>query len=208
MSHLKKLEINDTDVDNTGQKICKLICHFSPNEYFDNETLTVKLIYLNDELVKSEGTEIKWKKNPTLKKTTKNQKNKRTGQTRSIVKEQQLRSFFELFNDFVADQDEEKDDQNDEEEPPMDLYTAEETVNEISESLPYALEYYLDVNKEDDDAIEEEDEEEDDEDEEDNRHPHKKKASKNASRKDSEHQKGDKKAAPQPGAKQQECKQQ
>lgn len=169
--------------------------------------LTTKLINVNDELVKSEGTEIKWKHNPTIKKTTKTQKNKRTGQTRSIVKEQQLRSFFEIFNDYVLDQEDEKEEQ-DGEEPPMDLYTAEETVNEISESLPYALEYFLDINLENADAIEEEDEEEDEEDDEDaDRHPHKKKASKNASRKDSEHQKGGKPANP-TGAKQQECKQQ
>lgn len=170
--------------------------------------LSTKLIYVNDELVKSEGTEIKWKNNPTIKKTTKTQKNKRTGQTRSIVKEQQLRSFFEIFNDYVLDQEDDKEEQ-DGEEPPMDLYTAEETINEISESLPYALEYFLDIKNEDDDAIDEEDEEdeEDENDDEDDRHPHKKKASKNASRKDSEHQKGGK-PANQAGGKQQECKQQ
>jgi hypothetical protein len=207
LAHLKKMEINDADADEKGQKITSLTCHFTPNEFFENEVLTTKLIYVNDELVKSEGTEIKWKNNPTVKKTTKTQKNKRTGQTRSIVKEQQLRSFFEIFNDFVLDQEDDKEGQ-DGEEPPMDLYTAEESINEISESLPYALEYFLDIkNDDDEDAIDEEDEEDDDEDEEGDRHPHKKKASKNASRKDSEHQKAPK-AGNQPGGKQQECKQQ
>lgn len=201
-----EISVHTESKENPGQKETTLICTFAPNEYFENEKLTAKLLYDKDELLKSVGTEIKWKKNPTIKKTTKTQKNKRSGQTRTITKEEQLRSFFEIFNDYVPD--EEKDEEAQDEEPRLDLYALEETLDELSESLPYALEYYLGIVDEDDgddyDGEDDEDDEEEDDDE-DHRHPNKKK-SKTNSRKGSEHtnQKAGDKADP----KKQECKQQ
>lgn len=204
--------------EHPGQKETTFTCSFAPNEFFDNDKLTAKLLYDKDELLKSVGTEIKWKKNPTINKITKTQKNKRSGQTRTITKEEQLRTFFEIFNDYVPD--EEKDEEEGEGmEPRLDLYALEETLDDLSESLPYALEYYLGVVDEDEDDYDEEgedgdeDEEEDDEDEEDHRHANKKK-SKGNSRKASEHAhpktdtKADSKADPKAGEKKQECKQQ
>ena len=197
--------------DNPDQKETVLSCTFTPNEFFENEKLTTRLLYDKDELLKSVGTEIKWKKNPTIKKVTKTQKNKRSGQTRTITKEEQLRTFFEIFNDFVPD--EEKEDDNEQgEEPRLDLFLLEETLNEMSESVPYALEYYLGIvdDEEDLDGDDgEDDEDEDDEDEDDQRHPAKKKG-KQASRKESGNanpKTGDK-ADPKDAGKKQECKQQ
>lgn len=77
-----------------------IVFHFSPNDYFENETLSVKFIMANEnEAEKAEATEIKWKegKNVTKKFVTKKQKNKKTGKTREIKKEVDADSFFNFF---------------------------------------------------------------------------------------------------------------
>lgn len=79
--------INTVDEKNEDLKETKLICHFSPNEFFENESLTVALTEMNEEIVKSVGTEIAWKKNPTVEKVKKTQKNKKSGQKRVVEKE-------------------------------------------------------------------------------------------------------------------------
>lgn len=75
---------------------------FTPNEYFENEVLSVNLhIKEPRECTKIEGTEIKWKegKNLTRKTVQKKQRNKKTGQTRTVTKEEDCDSFFNLFKD-------------------------------------------------------------------------------------------------------------
>lgn len=218
LAHLVHIDAK-TDVDETdaGKKIVTISFDFSENEFFENKNLWVKLHSENDEAVRSEASEIKWKNNPTVEKTQKKQKNKRSGQTRIIHKEVQKRSFFELFNKYEADEDEEADKNQDEEAGNMNLYILEETINDILDMMPYALEYYLDARPDEDDegkTIEEEDEEDDedgdDDEDEDDEGRHKFK-----SRKSSEHQgkkkeaakgeKGDKGDKENP---KQECKQQ
>lgn len=66
LKHLHKLEYENEEGSNNF--IVKF--HFSPNEYFTNEVLTKKFfISEDDEVTKTEGTEIKWKegKNLTVK---------------------------------------------------------------------------------------------------------------------------------------------
>jgi len=61
---------NNDDDDNFT-----IVFHFSPNEYFENTSLSVKFFMANEnEPEKSEATEIKWKegKNVTKKFVTKN----------------------------------------------------------------------------------------------------------------------------------------
>ena len=197
---------------------------FSENEFFSNDKLTVKLVTHNDLAVKSEGTVINWKKdNPTVKKTSKTQKNKRTGQTRTIVKETQKKSFFEVFLNHT-EEDAEKEHKeagvDEEDESEMDLFLLEQTLNDFNDLMPYALEFYLDINPDTDESAggdgDEEDDEDEDEDEEEEEHPHKKlghkkhhkdskKDSKKPSRKPSEAEKKEGNAGDQ---KPQECKQQ
>ena len=99
----------------------------------------------------------------------------------------------------------------------MNLYLLEETINDILDMIPYALEYYLDVRPDEDDegkTIEEEDEEDDedgDDDDKDGSDDEDEARHKFKSRKSSEHA-GNKKQAK--GANndkdnpKQECKQQ
>ena len=214
LEHLVHIDAHtDEDENDSSKRIVTLTFEFTENEFFENKSLWIKLHSEHDEAVRSEASEIKWKNNPTVEKTQKKQKNKRSGQTRIIHKEIQKKSFFEMFNKFEADADEEPEDKQDDEEGSMNLYILEETVNEILDMMPYALEYFLDVRPDEDDegkTIEEEDEDnEDDEgdDDSDDEDRHKFK-----SRKNSEHQ-GDKKKQDKPAkqdkdAPKQECKQQ
>lgn len=217
LEHLVHIDAK-TDVDeaNDSKKVVTLSFDFADNEFFENKNLWVKLYSENDEAARSEACEIKWKNNPTVEKTQKKQKNKRSGQTRIIHKEVQKRSFFEIFNKYEGEDDEEAEQKNqDDESGSMNLYLLEETINDILDMMPYALEYFLDVRPDEDDegkTIEEEDDEEEDDndgddesdDEDGGRHKFK-------SRKSSEHQ-GNKKQAkdakPDKENPKQECKQQ
>lgn len=168
LDHLLHVEIKD-ETDPADPSLTSTILHlaFSPNEFFSNATLTTKLIQKDGDVIRSEGTPINWTKNVTMKKTTKSQKNKRTGQTRTITKETQLKSFFEIFNNFSTDDQDDKEEHHhgkDEEcqDPSMNIWELSGLLEQINDIIPYALEYYLGVVEED------EDEEDDVEGEEDN----------------------------------------
>jgi nucleosome assembly protein 1-like 1 len=74
--------------------------HFDQNEYFENQTLSVHLeIDEPREASKITGTDINWKagKNVSKKTIQKKQRNKKTGQTRTVSKEEDVESFFNFF---------------------------------------------------------------------------------------------------------------
>lgn len=144
---LEKIEISTMEnSENPKQRQIIFSCIFSKNNFFTNEKLTTKLFYNEETITKSKGTKIDWKKNPTIEKVKKIQKNKRTGKKRIIYKEIQKRSFFEIFKDFSLDSDILYN--VDEELASMDIDKLDENINEIIDTLPYALEYYLDVRPE------------------------------------------------------------
>ena len=90
---------------------------FAPNDYFENDTLSVKFTMLDEgQPLKSEGTEIKWKegKDITKKTVTKTQKNKKTGKTRTVTKTVDAESFFNFFKSITANDEEEGDDEEEE----------------------------------------------------------------------------------------------
>ena len=222
LSHLQHIEAKTVEDENDNEKKqITLTFEFSENEFFENESLWVKLYTANEDPEKSEACTIKWKNNPTVEKTQKKQKNKRTGHTRVINKEVQKRSFFEIFNKFEAEEEEENvNKNNEEEESSMNLYLLEETVNEILDMMPYALEYYLDVRPEDDDegkTIEEDDDDDEDDDQDDEKKDKDDESDESEgrhkfkSRKSSEHQGNknqDKKGKNNKDNPKQECKQQ
>lgn len=172
LDHLTHIEIaEDTDKTDSTLSFTTLNLEFEANEFFKNTHLSVKLFTKDGELTKSEGTQIEWLKNVTVKKTSKTQKNKRTGQTRTITKETQLKSFFEMFGNFTTEDADDKDEHKhgkDEEcdDSSMNIWELSGQLDQINDILPYALEYYLNVVQEDD-----EDDEDDIEGEEDNDSP-------------------------------------
>jgi hypothetical protein len=230
LEHLTHVEISDeTDKEDPTISSMILTLDFSPNEFFKNAQLKTKLVSKSGENQKSEGTAIEWTNNPTIKKTTKTQKNKRSGQTRTITKETQLKSFFEIFGNYSAEDADDKDDgKDDEEAATMNIWELSQTLDQVNDYIPYALEYYLGVVDEDDDDGDEGDDDEDEEDDQgedsdDDARKHKlrkagkgeaktnsKKDSKKASRKQSEaeKQKDDKPKEGTTDPKNPECKQQ
>jgi len=119
---------------------------FGPNDYFENDVV-IKEFDMKDErdAHKTECTEIKWKegKNVTKKTVKKKQKNKKTGQSRTVAKEVDQESFFTFFRN-MENKEEENDD--DEEEPDQELdhidrhtdigYTILEEILPYSSELP------------------------------------------------------------------------
>jgi len=137
---------------------------FSENEFFTNSELTMKLFYDKDrdETEKIESTAIEWKegKDATKKKIKKKQKNKKTGETRTIVKTVEGKSFFNAFITMEAPKDDEDDDsQGDAEEGPREKFEmAINTAEDVDEVLiPDALEYYLGIQEDIDDDSDAED---------------------------------------------------
>jgi nucleosome assembly protein 1-like 1 len=94
---------------------------FKENEYFTNKTLELQCLFkkdLEDEVQETKGTLIEWKdgKDLSKKKIKKKQKNKKTGETRTIVKTVPAESFFNVFESRTApDADKEDEDEIDEE---------------------------------------------------------------------------------------------
>jgi nucleosome assembly protein 1-like 1 len=88
--------------------------YFNPNEYFSNELLWIKAerdpegmdsSLDNSDIILIESNKIHWKpnKNLTKKKVKKKQRNKRTGQTRTLEKLVVIESFFNIFCNIAFD---------------------------------------------------------------------------------------------------------
>lgn len=117
MKHVTIVEhIAEEENDNFSIKFT-----FSPNEYIENESLTVRFVmFSEDQVEKTEGTEIKWKagKDITKKTVTQKQRNKKTGKTRDVTKTIDSDSFFNFFKtvevkEFGQEEDEEDDEERD-----------------------------------------------------------------------------------------------
>ena len=72
---LKHITHIDSEKEDKPVKSLKVNFHFGPNDYFDNQVISLKLIYKADseEVQKTEGTVITWKdgKDVTKKKVKK-----------------------------------------------------------------------------------------------------------------------------------------
>lgn len=93
---------------------------FKPNDYFENTILSLMTRFKDDtaeEVVETVGTVINWKdgKDLTNKKIKKKQKNKKTGETRTIVKSVPAESWFNCFESRKAPEDKDSGDEEDEE---------------------------------------------------------------------------------------------
>jgi nucleosome assembly protein 1-like 1 len=148
--------------------------HFSANEYFDNEVLSVQFhLQAPRDVTKTEGTKINWKagKDTTKKQVTKKQKNKKTGQTRTVTKEETVPSFFNLFGSIVAPPEDKELDEDEEKLQQDILDQVDIGYALIEEVIPFSLEYFLGVRKDfegegDDEDFEDDEGDDDDEDDE------------------------------------------
>jgi len=164
------------------QKTIEITLTFSENEWFTNEKLTLKVVFKkdqDDEVQETEGCLIDWKdgKDLSKKKLKKKQKNKKTGETRTIVKSAPAESFFNAFESRKAP--ESKEDQDDEDEEVEKLLDALDETMQVAmdfndlytfEALEYYLNFgqsaqdFLDMHGTGDDEDKDDDEDEDDSD--------------------------------------------
>lgn len=94
--------------------------HYKENEYFTNSHLELMVRFKDDqqdEVVETQGTLIDWKdgKDLSKKKIKKKQKNKKTGETRTIIKTVPADSFYNAFESRKAPEGVEDEDEEDEE---------------------------------------------------------------------------------------------
>ncbi|KAF9028672.1 NAP-domain-containing protein [Hymenopellis radicata] len=160
----------------------KITFLFSPNEFFENETLEKTYYYQEkagyfgdmayDHAV---GTEIKWKEDKDLTKEfeIKKQRNKTTNRTRVVRKSRPTESFFNFFTpptppgeEAIANGDIEEEELEElEEKVEMDYQIGEDLKEKI---IPHAIDYFTgkaleyDLMDEDEDAFEDLDDEDED----------------------------------------------
>lgn len=175
LKHLTKIDYKYSEDAATPHNFT-VTMHFTPNEYFDNEVLTTTFIMREPrDILETKGTEVNWKegKNFTKKTVTKKQKNKKTGQTRTVTKEEDVPSFFGFFKSIVAPEEDKELDEEEEQLQNDILDQMDIAYSLIEEAVPFSLEYYLGVRKdymggyEDDEDYDDEDDDDDDDDDED-----------------------------------------
>lgn len=158
-----------------------LAFHFNPNQYFDAPVLTREFILDPEKLTISKivSSKIEWKSedlNPTIEKKKKKIKNKKK-EVKTVTKVEEVPSFFNFFNDCDAtlakkEEKKEEDDEDEEEEDELEVIEEEYDLGLFvkEELIPYAIEYYLGIIKDeyggDDMYGEDEDDDEDDDEEE------------------------------------------
>jgi len=149
LQYLTNVTANETSKPPT----CSIELTFKENEYFTNEKLTLKVEFKDesrDEVVETIGTIVDWKdgKDITTKKIKKKQKNKKTGETRNIVKTVPAESFYNCFESRKAPEggrDEAAEDEDEETEKLMDaLDESMQIAMDFNDLYMWeALEYYL-----------------------------------------------------------------
>jgi len=160
-----------------------LFFHFNQNNFFKHTDFILHRHFILDEkqtIKKIESSKIEWENedvNPTVERKKKKLKNKsKPNEVKTIVKLEEVTSFFNFFKDYTAPENphhqshnNHKKSEDDEEESDENEFIEDEYEIGVfikDELIPYSLEYYLDlVDEEDDDDEEEEDDDEDDDEE-------------------------------------------
>ncbi|KAJ3927992.1 MAG: nucleosome assembly protein [Lentinula lateritia] len=174
--------LNENEKEYEGKPGFKITFIFSPNEFFENETLDKSYLY-QDEVgysgdfvyYKAIGTDIKWKEDKDLTKEyeIKKQRNKNTNRTRLVRKARPTESFFNFFNPPVPPSDEDLESGKYDEEELEDIEDKFQLDYQIGEDLkekiiPRAIDYFtgkaLEYEVMDDDEDDYEDLDDDDDD--------------------------------------------
>ncbi|GAW00114.1 NAP-domain-containing protein [Lentinula edodes] len=176
--------LNENEKEYEGKPGFKITFIFSPNEFFENETLDKSYLY-QDEVgysgdfvyYKAIGTDIKWKEDKDLTKEyeIKKQRNKNTNRTRLVRKARPTESFFNFFNPPVPPSDEDLESGKYDEEELEDIEDKFQLDYQIGEDLkekiiPRAIDYFTgkaleyEVMDDDEDDYEDLDDDDDDDD--------------------------------------------
>lgn len=152
LKHLQNIKFRSEDNDEKDEGQMHFEFHFSENDFFSNAVLTKSVTYSLSENrpIGSVGCNIEWKQDKNLTKKTiqKKQKNKKSGQQRTVTKEVTDESFFNFFQTIEIDEskfDDMEDEEIDQiqERNEIDFDIASVLHEEV---IPYSLEFYLDVH--------------------------------------------------------------
>jgi len=170
---LKHLTNVSADIKETGDFTLNFT--FTPNEFMEQTLLTRQHILnpTDNSPEKIISTEITWKSdemNPTIEKKQKKVKNKKTKDVKTVTKTEEVPSFFSFFKSYDISgkkKDEDKDEEDEDEEDEFEIIQEEYEVGLFvkEELIPYSIEYYLDMNKQDMGMEDDEDMEDEDDDE-------------------------------------------
>ena len=113
LEKLVHVETSSSETDVTKNYVLTLRMFFEKdNGFFKPEVLEVSVEYASQDKVKEiKGTVIEWVegKDPTKKKIKKKSKNKKTGETRQILKSVDCPSFFNIFKSLKPVEGEDND---------------------------------------------------------------------------------------------------
>lgn len=150
LMHLTDIERGFVEGD--PEKGDRLVFHFSPNDYFTNETLTKEYHTEYDEdhgeprITDVVGCDINWKsskKNLTVTVKQKKQRNKKTGQMRVVEREDPCESFFNFFSPPNPDKDDDDEDGDDEDFLEQEMEMDVEVGTALTQAVvPRAIFYY------------------------------------------------------------------
>lgn len=142
LKYLNDVEVKYSEED---KKSVTIVFHFNKNDFFEHNTIEKTYIFnkKEDNYTESKSTEIKWIGTAPNIKTVK-KKVKKGKSVSTITKEKKVDSFFNIFENKDKDdeEDEEDDDDIDNED---DLGTEADFI--INDLVPFAMEYYLDLQK-------------------------------------------------------------
>lgn len=173
LKYLTNVEVSHSEDD---KKSVTVTFHFSPNDFFEHSSLEKTYIFnkKEDNYTEAKSTEIKWLGTAPNIKTVK-KKIKKGKTTSTITREKKVESFFNIFES-KEKEEEEEDDEEEDLDNEDDLGTEADFI--VNDLVPFAMEYYLDLQKLGliDDFDHDHDHDEDDEDcDDDNKRKHKKK---------------------------------
>lgn len=138
LKHLTNVEIK---YDATDKKSFTVYFYFNQNSFFDHSILEKAYIFnkKEDSYTESKSTEIKWKgEAPNIKVVKKKVKKGKSIST--VTKEKKVESFFNIF------EDENEEEENEEEEKQHEDLASEADFIQ-NDLVPFAMEYYLDLQK-------------------------------------------------------------
>ena len=142
LKYLTNIEVAHSEDD---KKSVTVSFHFSNNDFFEHKVLEKTYIFnkKEDNYTEAKSTEIKWLGTAPNIKTVK-KKIKKGKTTSTITKEKKVDSFFNIFES-KEKEDEEENEEDEDLDNEDDLGTEADFI--VNDLIPFAMEYYLDLQK-------------------------------------------------------------
>lgn len=166
---IKRIHTDDSNYEDFSnpEETTTMFIEFYENPFILNPKIKIIGGFWKEEEIQLIPDHVNWKANPTVIRKIKQMWNRQTGQLKIIYENIRQASFFEFFDESTTFLKTEDVDQNSEQSYQQNFILAKdvyESIEEIRNNLPYALEYFLHikdnrVTAEEEDQTEEDDEE-------------------------------------------------